>query len=120
MVKFIPAVFSAVALAFAASASADHFGNFSSPNEIRTPSSVSESAPSRSGHHSLGRVEGSSVANPRTPSSVNESAPTRNHQEQPSTGSTGGSGAVQEYRGGMGASTVFPSSVSESAPWLTR
>lgn len=120
MVKFVPAVLAAVGLALAASASADNFGGFSSAYEIRTPSSVSESAPSQSSHYTDGRFAGTPVANPRTPSSVSESAPTRNHQEQSFTGSTGGSGTVQEYRGGTGASAAFPSSVSESAPWLAR
>jgi len=119
MRKFVTAVFGAASLVFAASASADHFGSFTSDYEVRTPSSVNESAPARSNHQSLGRA-GWAVANPMTPSSVNESAPTRNHQEATFTGATGGTSNVQEYRGGTRASIAFPSSVSESAPWLTR
>lgn len=120
MHKFVPAVLGAVSLAFAASASADNFGSYSNDYEVRTPSSVNESAPAYSSHNSPGRFMGSAAAFPRTPSSVSESAPTRNHQEEAFSGATGGSVSVQEVRGGMTVSPSYPSSVSESAPALTR
>lgn len=113
MRKFVPAVFGAASLVFAASASADHFGTFTSDYEVRTPSSANESSPSYSSHHSVGRYTGSAVAKM-------ESDPTRSHQEQSFTGATGESVAIQEYRGGTAARVPFPSSVDESAPWRTR
>ncbi len=120
MHKFVPAVFAAVSLVFAASAGAQTSGRYSNDHEVRTPSSPNESGPSFSSHDSSGRFTGSASAYPRTPSSVSESAPTRNHQEQAYTGATGGSVTVREARGGRFASPSYPSSVSESAPALAR
>lgn len=120
MLKFVPAVFAAVSLVFAASAGAQAFGSYSNDYEVRTPSSVSESAPSYSSHNSPGRFTGSAAAYPGTPSSVSESAPTLNHREQAYTGATDGSAAVREVRGGMFASPSYPSSVNDSGPSFAR
>lgn len=120
MHKFVPALFAAASLVFAASAGAQNSGRYSNDHEVRTPSSPNESGPSYSGHDSPGRFTGSAAAYPRTPSSVSESAPTANHQEQAYTGATSGTATVRETRGGTFASPSYPSSVSESGPSLNR
>jgi len=120
MLQFVPALFGAASLVFAASASADQFVTFKSDYEVQTPSSVDESAPARSNQQSQGREPGWAVANPTTPSSVDAASPSRNYPDTAATGATGATPSVREYRGGTGATFAFPSSVDESRPWLTR
>ena len=101
---------------------ADNFGA-DVANEVRTPSSVSESAPSKAPHGAGIADSVSIVPNLSSPSSVDESAPWRTGEAaspgDTSVGASSGSGTAAEIGGGITYNVITPSSVSESAPWLT-
>ena len=103
-------------------ANADNFGA-DVVNEVRAPSSVSESAPGKAAR-GAGIADSVSVfPSLSSPSSVSESAPWRTGEASPArdtaVGASSGNAAVGELSGGITYNVVTPSSVSESAPWLT-
>jgi hypothetical protein len=105
MTKSCGAIFAGAVLAIAAS--------YSAAQQVKTPSTVSESAPARAGTASVPTASGKAshpTSAPRTPTAANESAPApAGARGQPAVGKTESINRLPQT----------PSSVSESAPART-